>query len=33
MGSLDTKWKYRFAPVNTVRVGVNEKTGKMMNEK
>lgn len=32
MGSIDTKWKNRYSPVNVVEVGIKE-DNTMMNEK
>ncbi len=31
MGSIDTKWNNRYAPINILEAGVNKDTGFMMN--
>jgi hypothetical protein len=30
MGSIDAAWKNRYAPINSVEVGINKETNKMM---
>lgn len=32
MGSIDTKWNDRYAPINIIDAGIDKNTGFMMNE-